>query len=189
MEWVIRNKNKKINILGAEELISRTHTPITLDGKKHLLCWKPNFQAISVISLKDKHSKLKLEKNIRLRSITQPNMKEDCGNQNLHFEIVGSKPRAVSIEIIPASRVDVSTSRLTTTSPKRQLAPLTGRLIKLMIQPGQAIRNGDAVAVIEAMKMQNKIMATVSGVVQKIFVTENIMVNQGEELFSAQTKA
>ena len=50
--------------------------------------------------------------------------------------------------------------------------PMPGRIVRLLAKPGDAVKRGAALAVLEAMKMQNEIVAPVSGVVREVRVKE-----------------
>ena len=48
------------------------------------------------------------------------------------------------------------------------LSPMPGLLVDVAVQPGQAVRAGEKLAVIEAMKMENILIAANDGVVAQI---------------------
>ncbi|MDW8097818.1 MAG: 2-oxoglutarate carboxylase large subunit, partial [Aquificaceae bacterium] len=54
--------------------------------------------------------------------------------------------------------------------PGDATAPMPGRVVRLLVQEGQPVNEGDTVAIVEAMKMENEIHAPITGVVKKIFV-------------------
>ena len=49
-------------------------------------------------------------------------------------------------------------------------APLPGRITEIMVVPGDVVKEGQAVAVLEAMKMENEILSEYSGVVSQVCV-------------------
>jgi len=59
---------------------------------------------------------------------------------------------------------------------KYLLSPMPGLLVDVAVQPGQAVRAGERLAVIEAMKMENILLAVRDGVVSKV------LANKGESL-------
>lgn len=61
-------------------------------------------------------------------------------------------------------------------------APMQGMILKLKVGVGQAVKKGDVVAVLEAMKMQNDVVAPHGGVVREIFVSEGTTVSPGTVL-------
>lgn len=61
-------------------------------------------------------------------------------------------------------------------------APLPGQVVKILVQPGQAVKRGDTLLVMEAMKMENNIMADKDATVKAIFVEVGRTVALGDAL-------
>lgn len=61
-------------------------------------------------------------------------------------------------------------------------APMPGKLVKLLCAEGDPVKEGQGVAVVEAMKMQNDLKAPKSGTVERVCVVEGQAVNAGEVL-------
>jgi pyruvate carboxylase subunit B len=59
------------------------------------------------------------------------------------------------------------------------VAPLPGLILKLMVGEGDSVSEGQPVAIMEAMKMENEIEAPVSGKVTQLMVKEgeNVLEN------------
>jgi pyruvate carboxylase subunit B len=62
------------------------------------------------------------------------------------------------------------------------LAPMQGLIVKVPVQEGDEVKLGDVVAVLEAMKMQNDIVATKPGKVTEIYVKEGEVVKPNQPL-------
>ena len=62
------------------------------------------------------------------------------------------------------------------------VAPMQGLIIKIPVEVGTEVKLGDVVAVLEAMKMQNDIVATRAGTVTEIFVNEQDVVGPDQPL-------
>ena len=62
------------------------------------------------------------------------------------------------------------------------LAPMPGKVIRLLVNPGDRVEAGQGLLVVEAMKMQNEIRSPKSGIVERLQVTEGQPVNAGEVL-------
>jgi propionyl-CoA carboxylase alpha chain len=60
------------------------------------------------------------------------------------------------------------------------LSPMPGLLVDVAVQPGQSVRAGEKLAVIEAMKMENILLATQDGVVDEVAASkgESLAVDQ-----------
>jgi acetyl/propionyl-CoA carboxylase alpha subunit len=59
-------------------------------------------------------------------------------------------------------------------------APMPGMVLKLIVQEGQAIRAGDSLLILEAMKMENMIKSPGSGVVKRVMVQERDIVEKNQ---------
>ncbi|MGA7695179.1 MAG: biotin/lipoyl-containing protein [Candidatus Sulfotelmatobacter sp.] len=66
--------------------------------------------------------------------------------------------------------------------PKKIVAPMPGKVVRLLVREGAEVEFGAGVAVVEAMKMQNEIKSPKKGTIQKILVSEGAAVNAGDVL-------
>ncbi|MFM8898938.1 MAG: biotin carboxylase N-terminal domain-containing protein [Burkholderiales bacterium] len=64
----------------------------------------------------------------------------------------------------------------------RLTAPMPGKLIAFLAAPGQAVKQGQALAVMEAMKMEHTITAPRDGLVAELLYAVGDQVSEGEEL-------
>ncbi len=61
-------------------------------------------------------------------------------------------------------------------------APMPGLVLKVLVSPGQVIKKGDPVLILEAMKMENVFKAASDAIVKEIKVSERTAVEKGEVL-------
>ena len=61
-------------------------------------------------------------------------------------------------------------------------APMQGTIIKVAVANGQAVKKGDLVCLLEAMKMENEIFAPCDGTVAALNVNQGASVNSGDAL-------
>ena len=61
-------------------------------------------------------------------------------------------------------------------------APMPGKIVRIEVAVGQAVKPGDGLLVIEAMKMENEFRATTAGTVQEVRVQVGQAVNAGDVL-------
>jgi glutaconyl-CoA/methylmalonyl-CoA decarboxylase subunit gamma len=61
-------------------------------------------------------------------------------------------------------------------------AQMTGRVVRVAVQAGEAVASGDLLLILEAMKMENEIRAHRAGTVKEVRVTAGDRVNQGDAL-------
>ncbi len=64
----------------------------------------------------------------------------------------------------------------------RIVAPMPGLVVKLLVEPGQEVKKGEGLVIVEAMKMENEIRSPISGTVEKINVIERQAVEKGQVL-------
>jgi biotin carboxyl carrier protein len=62
------------------------------------------------------------------------------------------------------------------------LAPMPGKVVRVLVSPGQQVETGQGLFVVEAMKMQNEIRSPKSGAIERLFAREGQAVNTGEVL-------
>ena len=62
------------------------------------------------------------------------------------------------------------------------VAPMPGKVIEVLVDAGQSVSAGDPLVLVEAMKMEQTLRATVAGTVTEIAATAGAMVALGEVL-------
>jgi pyruvate carboxylase subunit B len=65
-------------------------------------------------------------------------------------------------------------------------SPMPGRVVKLLVAKGDAVKQGDPVLIIEAMKMENRLPAPVAGTVAALYVKEGDDVKPDETLLQLE---
>jgi len=65
---------------------------------------------------------------------------------------------------------------------QRVIAPMPGKVVRVLVKAGEAVEAGKGILVVEAMKMQNEVRSPKSGKVERILVKEGQAVSAGEAL-------
>ena len=115
---------------------------------------------------------------IKLVEIREP---QAGGIRDVVFEVNGNR-RTVQIK---DNDVEDSVSTAVTVmadedNPLEIGANIPGKIIKVLAKVGDKITESDPIAIVEAMKMESKIIATANGVVDEIFIKEGQQVKAGE---------
>ena len=63
-----------------------------------------------------------------------------------------------------------------------QDTPAPGVILKICVNQGQAVKNGDLVAVLEAMKMENEIFAPKDGTVAQVVAKPGAQLDTGDPI-------
>jgi len=58
--------------------------------------------------------------------------------------------------------------------------PITGKIISVNVKPGDELKEGDIICILESMKMENPILAPVDGTIAEVGVTAEQVVKPGE---------
>ena len=61
-------------------------------------------------------------------------------------------------------------------------APMPGTILKVSVAQGQAVKAGDVLVLLEAMKMENEIKAPKAGTVTQVVTSKGASVNTGDPL-------
>ena len=88
------------------------------------------------------------------------------------------------VKVVPTGYMEIESTSQIPTGPVEGgvTSTMQGMILKLKVAEGDKVNEGDVVAVLEAMKMENNIHAPESGVVEEVFVEEGDTVNAGDPL-------
>ena len=63
--------------------------------------------------------------------------------------------------------------------PQRIVAPMPGKIVKLLVKPGDRVEPRQGLVVVEAMKMENELRARAAGAVKEVHAVEGTTVEAG----------
>jgi biotin carboxyl carrier protein len=78
----------------------------------------------------------------------------------------------LTVELRGASQAALASPHKPAGGPARVLAPMPGRLVRVLVQPGQQVEAGEGLVVMEAMKMENELRSPRAGRVAELPVRE-----------------
>lgn len=121
-------------------------------------------------------------------------IKEATGN-TIHMEVNGSAyevelekeiktsktPTLVMSQPKPSNK-PTAESLKSSESTKKLTAPLPGVILKVNVKEGDEVKTGDNLLILEAMKMENTVLAEYSGTIKNMNVKEGQSVLQGDVL-------
>lgn len=98
-------------------------------------------------------------------------------------QIVSSRSRDVEVTLIDPKRLRGSAGAAGAADGLAEIKTMMpGKVVRLVANAGDPVEKGDAVLVVEAMKMQNDLKAPKAGVVKEIKVSEGATVSAGDVL-------
>jgi len=92
---------------------------------------------------------------------------------------VESKPKPAKVEENPVISTPKPSPAI---SGEEVVAPMPGKILQIKVKEGDQVKEGNALLILEAMKMENEIIASSSGMIKKINVAVNDMVDTGDVL-------
>jgi biotin carboxyl carrier protein len=117
-------------------------------------------------------------------------VEEVGGNESSTGTISAPQPIVTKVKEEPVSQkaAKSSPSPTPTKAPTAAMAgdevvaPMPGKVLQLKVKEGDSVKEGDALLILEAMKMENEIVANASGNIKKVNVAANDMVDTGAVL-------
>ena len=91
---------------------------------------------------------------------------------------------STSLRLIDPTAHAIAQAADAASSGGRLTAPMPGKVISFLAQPGQAVKQGQALAVMEAMKMEHTINSPRDGTVAELLYAVGDQVNEGGELLT-----
>ena len=102
--------------------------------------------------------------------------------RQVYFELNGNA-RSVTVRDQSVQADESMRERADKSNAKHVGAPMPGKVLKLNVKPGDAVKAGDILAVTEAMKMETNIKAKEDGTVAEVRCKESGKVEKEELLF------
>ncbi|HKP36026.1 MAG TPA: biotin/lipoyl-containing protein [Pyrinomonadaceae bacterium] len=94
--------------------------------------------------------------------------------------VVGTKE--FSVGIVDPKRLGIAASASAHGGEARIIAPMPGKVVRVMVEVGTEVDAGAGIVVVEAMKMQNEMKSPKAGKVSELNVQPGVTVNAGDVL-------
>ena len=116
----------------------------------------------------------------------------DGKTYEMDVELIGANGAAVqpvakaAAPVVSAPVAAPAASKPAAASSGSVTAPMPGTILKVLKADGDAVKAGDVVLILEAMKMENEITAPADGVIGSLGLTEGSTVAGGDLLFEVK---
>lgn len=124
-----------------------------------------------------------IEDKIAKVNVNGKDYEVELENQPAAAPAVAAAPVAAAAQAAPAAAA-APTAKPAAGAGVKVTSPLPGVIIEVSVKEGQAVKAGQKVAVIEAMKMENEIAATQDGTISAIHVNKGDSVLEGADIVS-----
>lgn len=163
MKWVVRGGQSSHDVNVERE---GCEFSVEIDGERHEL---------ELVSLDGAVASLRYPSTGRSLQLTYHH-----GRNGSWRVTVGQREFALRV-LTPAEAVE-AVSAVRDSGPSRVMAPIPGKVVAVKIEPGDEVEPGQALIVLEAMKMENELAADQAGKVAAIHVAAGDTVEGGELL-------
>ena len=179
MNWIATNSSDKpIKIKLPDRIPHGVPFPAVIDGSEAVVIW--NRQRRVLTWLQDG-----VEQNFELIQTTTARVPNDS-QRTIGLQFGNSVQRLSQL----TGKVDVDSPgrehrRAAKAAAGHEVrSPITGKVLAVKVENGQAVKSGDTVVIIEAMKMENKIFAPDDGIVKDLSVAAGDAVASGALLLN-----
>ena len=116
----------------------------------------------------------------------------DGKTYEMDVELIGANGAAIqpvakaAAPVVSAPAAPAQAAKPAAASTGAVTAPMPGTILKVLKASGDAVKAGDVVLILEAMKMENEISAPADGVIGSLSLTEGSTVAGGDLLFEVK---
>ena len=180
MQWQIMINGKSRTVSLPDSIPDNVPFDAALDGGPVKMRWQRATKSLYILQSGSKSTWSCI--NIRSMSVNKfPGESE----MNVASEFAPSgATSAVSLDAAVSLFIPGQEARAASASKKPKVirSQITGKIIKVLVKSGDSVAAGDPLMIIEAMKMENRVMANASSIVDQVKVAEGDMVSAGAEL-------
>lgn len=99
------------------------------------------------------------------------------------YDVTVQKKKATSSTAVSTPELILPVS----SENEKVVAPMPGKIIELNVCVGDSVKKGQALLIMEAMKMHNPVLAAKDGIINQLFVKVNDPVQSGQPLLSIRS--
>ncbi len=157
---------------------------VSIDDNKHSLKIFSNYK----VELNGKNFEVELSQLSKYSYLLKVNnnvyqiTSEKLDSQNYTFTIDGSSYNTTVRTTLEEKANKYLQNKAKESGTEIVKSPMPGLIVKILKQVGDNVEIGDPIILLEAMKMENEIRASASGIIKSISAKENSSVEKGETL-------
>ncbi len=179
MKWINKSESAGVEVSLPDQITPGVWSPAQVGTQQLQICWEPSMRTLFVRQ-SPKHPEVPL----KYRAAKTQRFPGDLFTEVLLEYIGGSEGFARIIQGEVSIQVPGMNGRKAGAGADGEVirSPMVGKVLKVLVEPGQVVERGQEVLVIEAMKMENKIFARSSGTVKDVQIAAGTQVVVGQVL-------
>lgn len=99
-------------------------------------------------------------------------------DQDAYYVELNGRPMVARLEQEAGARLGEAYAE----GPVLVSSPMAGKIAAVKVSPGASVQDGQALVVLEAMKMENEIAAPKAGTVKEVYVQKGVLAKPGDKL-------
>ena len=97
-------------------------------------------------------------------------------------DFVAAAPVAAPVAAAPVAAAPAAPSQAVAAGATAVDSPMPGTILDLKVAVGQAVKEGDLICILEAMKMENEIYSPCAGTIAQVLTSKGASVDTGSHL-------
>jgi biotin carboxyl carrier protein len=180
MQWKVSIGGKDRFVCLPDSIPDNVAFDATIDQRPVKLRWQRATRALFILDSKVGESWSSL--NLRSKTVNKYAGESDL-SVSTEFLPAGAKiPVALDATVALYIPGQESREGAAAKKPKLVRSQITGKVLKVMVKAGDSVNVGDVLVIIEAMKMENRVVATSAGMVESVKISVGDAVSTGAEL-------
>lgn len=179
MEWTAELNKKTIKLQMPDKVMDDVPFNVTVDGKNQSVRWQKTTKTLFLRDVLD--NGLVLEKPILIRNLEVDRPSGEA-KSTAHVEITAHGTGEILATVSRYVFGQENRDKAAQSKGAVIRSPITGKVLKVYFKEGDKIESGQVIAIVEAMKMENKIIAPTSGILGKINIAEGGTVSTGVQI-------
>lgn len=179
MEWTTQIKEKTHKLRLPEKILNDVPFQVSIGDKTKTLRWQKATRTMFILEKAENGLVVERPLLIRTSNIARPQ-----GEAKSQVSLEFSAHRTASFEATVGRYVYGQENRDKAAQSKGAVirSPITGKVLKVYFQDGDTVNQGDVIAIVEAMKMENKIIAPTSGTLHGLNLEEGGSITTGTQI-------
>lgn len=174
MRHLVMWNGRKIKVTLPDAVPDGAEFALAVDERSYQATWQ---RAFSLLVLRDDNG---VERHFRVRGRQMTRL-----DGEMETEVEAEISRGSTVHRLKATvGIDIPGQNHREKANRDQVvrSQITGKVLKVLVKPGDAVAQGQALLTIEAMKMENRVFAALPGKVLSVAVKDGDAVQTGKEL-------